>query len=155
MTAGAAAPPRRRRPSRARARRNAAIARHGFLILACLVVLVPIAYAVIASFKDVPEFFAKTLEAAELYGIKHEMLSASEIRKKFPQFAVQDDETAYYEYEAGFLRPERCVRAQLELAKSHGAELHTGAAGEAVPKRVQFLLLHRRNPIAAMIPARK
>jgi raffinose/stachyose/melibiose transport system permease protein len=58
VTAGAAALARRARPSRARARRNAAIARHGFLIVACLIVLVPIAYAVIASFKDVPEFFA-------------------------------------------------------------------------------------------------
>jgi len=74
----------------------------------------------------VPEFFAKTIAAAELYGIKHEMLSASEIRKKFPQFAVHDDEVAYYEYEAGFLRPERCVRAQLDLARSYGAEIHTG-----------------------------
>lgn len=58
MTTGAATFPRRSRPSRARARRNAAIARHVFLIVACLIVLVPIAYAVIASFKDVPEFFA-------------------------------------------------------------------------------------------------
>jgi raffinose/stachyose/melibiose transport system permease protein len=58
VTAGAAALARRARPSRARARRNAAIARHGFLVVACLIVLVPIAYAVIASFKDVPEFFA-------------------------------------------------------------------------------------------------
>jgi len=58
VTAGAAALARRARPSRARARRNAAIARHGYLVVACLIVLVPIAYAVIASFKDVPEFFA-------------------------------------------------------------------------------------------------
>jgi len=57
VTAGAAALARRR-PSRARARRNTAIARHSFLVVACLIVLVPIAYAVIASFKDVPEFFA-------------------------------------------------------------------------------------------------
>jgi sarcosine oxidase len=52
------------------------------------------------------------------------MLSASDLRRKFPQFAVHDDETAYYEYEAGFLRPERCIRAQLEMAKSDGAEIH-------------------------------
>jgi raffinose/stachyose/melibiose transport system permease protein len=58
VTASAAALARRARPSRAHARRKAAIARHAFLIVACLIVLVPIAYAVIASFKDVPEFFA-------------------------------------------------------------------------------------------------
>ena len=55
MTAGALA--RRRRPSRDRSRRNAAIARHAFLIVACLIVLVPIAYAVLASFN--PRVFAR------------------------------------------------------------------------------------------------
>jgi sarcosine oxidase len=54
------------------------------------------------------------------------MLTAQDMRKRFPQFAVKDDELGYYEYDAGFLRPERCVRAQLDLAKVHGAEIHTG-----------------------------
>ena len=58
MTAGALALAQRRRPSRSRARRNAGIARHAFLVGASLVVLIPIAYAVIASFKDASEFFA-------------------------------------------------------------------------------------------------
>ena len=58
MTAAALALSQRRRPSRSRARRNAGIARHAFLVGASLVVLIPIAYAVIASFKDASEFFA-------------------------------------------------------------------------------------------------
>ena len=53
-----AAAPDRRRSSLSRSRRRAAILRHGFLIFACLVVLVPILLTIIASFKDVPEFFS-------------------------------------------------------------------------------------------------
>lgn len=73
----------------------------------------------------VPEFFENTLSAANKYKIKHEMLDAGEIRKKFPQFNVADDEFAYYEYEAGYLRPEKIISAQLNLAQSLGAEIHT------------------------------
>jgi len=71
-------------------------------------------------------FFANTLAAAEKYGIAHELLEAKEIRKRFPQFKVADDERGYLEREAGFLRPEECVRAQLALAERNGAEIHRG-----------------------------
>ena len=71
-------------------------------------------------------FFANTLAAAEKYGIAHELLEAKEIRRRFPQFKVADDERGYLEREAGFLRPEECVRAQLALAERNGAEIHRG-----------------------------
>jgi len=71
-------------------------------------------------------FFANTLAAAQKYGIAHELLEASEIRRRFPQFKVADDERGYLEREAGFLRPEECVRAQLTLAERNGAEIHRG-----------------------------
>ncbi|HEY9777097.1 MAG TPA: N-methyl-L-tryptophan oxidase [Planktothrix sp.] len=73
----------------------------------------------------VENFFAQTLAAAQKYGIEHEMLDARQMRTKFPQFKVKDDELAYYEPEAGYLRPEVCVRTQLALARDHGAEIHT------------------------------
>jgi sarcosine oxidase len=74
----------------------------------------------------VDDFFANTLAAAEKYDIAHELLEASEIRRRFPQFKVADDERGYLEREAGFLRPEECVRAQLALAERNGAEIHRG-----------------------------
>lgn len=87
----------------------------------------------------VADFFDKTVAAARRFGIAHELLDASAIRRRFPQFAVHDDEHGYYEPGAGYLRPEACVRAQLALAARHGAELRTGEpvlhiaqAGEAV-----------------------
>lgn len=72
----------------------------------------------------VKNFFENTLAAAKKFNIKHEILNAIQIRKRFPQFNVQDNEIGYYEYEAGFLRPEECVRAQLDLAKKYNAILH-------------------------------
>ena len=34
--------------------------------------------------------------------------SADDIRRRFPQFAVRDNEIGYFEPEAGFVRPETC-----------------------------------------------
>jgi sarcosine oxidase len=72
----------------------------------------------------VEDFFANTLAAARKYAIAHEVLDAAEIRRRFPRFNVADDEQGYLERDAGFLRPEACVRAQLMAAEHRGAEIH-------------------------------
>ncbi len=74
----------------------------------------------------VPGFFANTLAAAQRFGIRHELLEAGEIRRRFPAFAVREDEVGYFEPEAGFLRPEACIDTQLALAAQHGAAIHRG-----------------------------
>jgi raffinose/stachyose/melibiose transport system permease protein len=48
---------RRRKGSIARSRRIGSIGRHALLLFASAIVLLPIVYTLIASFKDVPEFF--------------------------------------------------------------------------------------------------
>jgi sarcosine oxidase len=73
----------------------------------------------------VEDFFANTLAAAQRYGIPHEVLSKSDIVRRFPQFRVREGEVGYYEPGAGFLRPEACIAAQLQLAKKLGAEIRT------------------------------
>jgi sarcosine oxidase len=77
-----------------------------------------------ASLLHVENFFRKTVAAAEKFGIAHEILSAADIRKRFPQFNVADDEVGYFEPEAGYLIPEECVKAHLALAAKHGAVVH-------------------------------
>ncbi len=72
----------------------------------------------------VPDFFANTVAAAREYGIAHEILDAAAIRRRFPLFRVADDEYGYFEPEAGYLRPEACIAAQLEAAERHGATVH-------------------------------
>ncbi|MDI1334917.1 MAG: N-methyl-L-tryptophan oxidase [Lacunisphaera sp.] len=79
-----------------------------------------------AGCNNVADFFGNTLRAAKKYNIAHEILTAAQIRQRFPQFNVRENETGYLEKNAGFLRPEACVAAQLELARRYGAELQTG-----------------------------
>jgi sarcosine oxidase len=71
-------------------------------------------------------FFDATRELARRSGIDHEQLSAAELRRRFPMFAVDEETEGYYEPEAGFVRPEEAVRAQLELARRGGAQLRPG-----------------------------
>jgi sarcosine oxidase len=80
----------------------------------------------------VADFFRKTLAAARRFGIAHEVLDAAAIRGRFPQFDVRDDEHAYYEPDAGYLRPEACVRANLALAARAGAELRLNEPVRAI-----------------------
>ncbi|HEY9676863.1 MAG TPA: N-methyl-L-tryptophan oxidase [Drouetiella sp.] len=77
-----------------------------------------------ASINHAEQFLANTVSAAKKYKIAHDMLDATEIRKRFPQFNVRDDEVGYFEHEAAFLRPELTVQSQLDLAKQNGAEIH-------------------------------
>jgi sarcosine oxidase len=72
----------------------------------------------------VPDFLVTTIAAAKTHHIPHELLSAAEIRMRFPAFNVRDEETGYFEPGAGFVRPEACVAAQLTLAERYGAVLH-------------------------------
>jgi sarcosine oxidase len=72
----------------------------------------------------VDDFFASTLAAAQAFGIEHEVLTSEEVRTRFPQFNITEEHRGYYEPGAGFVRPERAVSAQLELATRHGARIH-------------------------------
>ena len=74
----------------------------------------------------VTDFVQSTINTAENYCIDHEVLSAPDAMLRFPQFRLAGDEAVYYEPGAGFLRPERCVEAQLHLAQDAGAVLRTG-----------------------------
>ncbi|HEY2444229.1 MAG TPA: N-methyl-L-tryptophan oxidase [Rhizomicrobium sp.] len=87
--------------------------------------LLVISGAARTSFTHVENFYANTLAAAHRYGIAHEILDADEIRRRYNQFRIRDDEIGYYEPGAGYLRPEACIAAQLALARRNGAEIRT------------------------------
>jgi sarcosine oxidase len=61
--------------------------------------------------------------SAERWGLDHELLDASELRRRYPAFAPEPGVLALYEAAAGFLRPEAAVAANLHLADKTGAEL--------------------------------
>ena len=61
--------------------------------------------------------------SAELHGLRHEMLTAAEVRKRFPALHPESDMVAVWEPRAGVLSPEACISAQLAQARRFGAEL--------------------------------
>lgn len=71
-------------------------------------------------------FLAETRAAAREYGIDHRDLSTDELRAGYPMFAVDERTVGYHESEAGYVRPERAVAAQLSLAERDGARLRLG-----------------------------
>lgn len=77
-------------------------------------------------------FLDQTVAAARRYNIPHEVLSAEEVRTRFPQFVLEGDERAYFEPGAGFVYPERCIAAQLRLAAQAGASIRTGEIVTAI-----------------------
>jgi sarcosine oxidase len=73
----------------------------------------------------VPRFFENTIAAARAHGVPHELLNTAAIRRRFPQFRVQDNDAGYYEPGAGFLRVDPCIHSQLQLARKFGADIVT------------------------------
>lgn len=72
-----------------------------------------------------PDFLGGTIAVAEANHVRHERLRDAEIRARFPAFAVTGGDAAYFEPEAGFLFPERCIAVQLDAARKLGAAIHT------------------------------
>lgn len=106
-------------------------------------------------------FVERTAKAAERFGIAHERLDAKEIRRRFPPFAVHDNEFAYYEHDAGFLRPEVCVKAQLELAEKYRAvlrknervlEVIPSASGDSVRIRTDHAVYEAEQAVLTVGP---
>jgi sarcosine oxidase len=81
-----------------------------------------------------PDFLDQAIRCAGKFTIRHEIFDTADIKNRFPQFAVTD-ERAYFEYETGFLRPELCIEAQLQLARKHGAVIQTDESVVSVESR--------------------
>ncbi len=80
------------------------------------------------------DFFQTTVAAAKEHQISHELLSCADLKDRFPQFLFREDEIGYYEPDAGFLRPERCIAVQQQLAQKAGAvTLFETAVKEIIP----------------------
>jgi monomeric sarcosine oxidase len=64
--------------------------------------------------------------SAQTWQLEHEVLDAAAVRRRFPTFALAEDEVAVHEERAGFVAPEETVLAQVDLARRHGADLRFG-----------------------------
>src|SRR5712691_7310453 len=76
-----------------------------------------------------------TLAAARLHGLRHEVLSADELMRRFPAFKVPEDYVAVLQPEGGFLEVEPSLAAHVALATAASAELRCGEAIRAIAPR--------------------
>jgi sarcosine oxidase len=66
---------------------------------------------------------AGSLRSAQTHALPHALLDADEIRRRFPILHARGHEVGFFEERAGVLLPERCIKAQLDLAEAAGADL--------------------------------
>ena len=74
------------------------------------------------------EVVSGSLTSARAHGIAHEILEAVDIVRRYPALSPAPHEVALYEIEAGFIHPERSMRAHRERATAQGATLQFGEA---------------------------
>ena len=68
-------------------------------------------------------FWDRSVSFARKQEISHELLDPISLNSRFPAFQLESSGKVYLEQEAGFLRPELAIQAQLDLAKKNGAEI--------------------------------
>ena len=62
--------------------------------------------------------------SARTHHIPYEMLTAEEIRSRYPVVHARPGYVGLFEFQAGFLVPEQCVATHTDLARRRGADLH-------------------------------
>lgn len=74
------------------------------------------------------EIVSGTLRAAAEHDLPLIRLGQDEFKKRYPSTQLWPEEVALLEEDAGVLDPEGAVRAQLKVARSHGAEMQFGVS---------------------------
>ena len=69
------------------------------------------------------EVFANSLSSCKLHNIPYQILTGSEVNKRFPGYNVPNEYNALYQEDGGFLVPERAITAFVHSAHRHGAEI--------------------------------
>jgi sarcosine oxidase len=73
---------------------------------------------------------AGTLASVGEWELPHEVLDRDAMAVRYPQFRLREGEIAVREENAGYVSPERSVRAQLDRAQAAGAELRFDTAAQ-------------------------
>ena len=60
------------------------------------------------------------------HGLDHEILTACDIRRRYPAFHLPASHHALYQKDGGFVLSEKAIYAHVGLAMKHGAELRVG-----------------------------
>ena len=78
------------------------------------------------------ELHTRVTDVAQRTGVEHQLWNHAEIEARFPQFQLQRQTAGLFDPAGGALFPERCIEVQLQLARQHGAEIHTNETVLAV-----------------------
>jgi sarcosine oxidase len=76
-----------------------------------------------------------TLASAHLHHLRHEVLAASELTRRFPAFKLPADHVGVFQPDGGWLAVEPAFDAWISLAESAGAEIRSGETIHAVEQR--------------------
>ena len=71
------------------------------------------------------------IAAARQHAIPFDVLAGREISDRFPAIEPLPGDAAVYEYRAGYLSPEACIEAHLQMAAQHGAQLQFNCKTES------------------------
>ncbi|MFF4624124.1 N-methyl-L-tryptophan oxidase [Nonomuraea jabiensis] len=66
----------------------------------------------------------QAVAGCENWGLAHRILDAQDLRRRFPQHAVDDGDIAVHDPATGFLRPEPAILAAIEQGVTLGAAVH-------------------------------
>ena len=72
------------------------------------------------------EVFSGSLRSCLENDFAHEVLDSRQLRARFPGYRMPAETMAVLQPQGGLLLPERCISAHAQLARHHGAEIHTG-----------------------------
>jgi len=103
-------------------------------------------------------FFEITVEAAKAAGIDYRVLSGSQAAEEYPALRLANSDRVYHDEVSGFVRPEACIRAQLQVAEVCGAALRTREKvldvddGEPMTVRTEAGSYQARRVILALGP---
>jgi sarcosine oxidase len=103
-------------------------------------------------------FFEITVDAAKAAGIDHRVLSAAEAARQYPVFKLTERDRVYHDDSGGFLHPEACIAAHLQVAEREGAMLRYHERvldfqeGEFITVRTQLGSYEARRVIVAVGP---
>ncbi|WP_400162458.1 N-methyl-L-tryptophan oxidase [Brevibacillus sp. TJ4] len=77
-------------------------------------------------------FLQEEIASAKEFSLPLEVLSADEIRRRWPGIHVSDEMIGAFEPDSGLLYSEACIRAYRDVALRHGAELLTHTRADAI-----------------------
>ena len=73
-----------------------------------------------------------TLASSRLHGLAHEIVTASELTRRYPAFQPPSDYVAVLQPDGGFVEAEPSIHAFLALARHHGATVRGGEPVRAI-----------------------